>query len=128
MTIPLLDRLMSKVVEDGECWIFTGALAVGYGHIFVREGRWEPAHRVSYELLVGTIPEGLQIDHKCKRKACVRPAHLEPVTRLENMRRAFEHITHCPQGHEYTPENLIKDCKKCHAAQEHQRRVRKRAS
>jgi len=70
------------------------------------------AHRFSYQLLVGNIPEGLEIDHLCRNKICVNPAHLEAVTHLTNMRRGDHNRgrhhaakTHCPKGHEYTPEN-----------------------
>lgn len=93
-------RLLSKINQSGPiptynkqlgpCWIWTGNVhpTTGYGH-FVRKGVRTPlAHRASYELLVGPIPTGLQIDHLCMVKACVNPAHLEPVTPAENTRRA----------------------------------------
>lgn len=52
-------------------------------------GRWCPdtAHRVSYELFVGPIPEGYDVDHLCGQPLCVRPSHLEAVTPSENRRR-----------------------------------------
>lgn len=69
------------------CWLWTGSTANGYGQARVG-GKTVRAHRASYELLVGPIPEGLTLDHLCHVKNCVRPEHLEPVTAAENTRRA----------------------------------------
>lgn len=69
------------------CWIFHTLDDKGYGKAHI-EGRTCKAHRHYYEMHVGRIPEGLQIDHLCGIRACVNPAHLEPVTQEENMRRA----------------------------------------
>jgi hypothetical protein len=71
------------------------------------------AHRVVYEALVGPVPEGLELDHLCKESRCVNPAHLEPVTHAENVRRGRgwggqnARKTHCPSGHPYEGDNLI---------------------
>jgi hypothetical protein len=67
---------------------------------------------MAYEWLVGPIPDGFQIDHLCRVRNCVAPDHLEAVTQQENLRRgeagANNKIkTHCPHGHEYTPENTL---------------------
>lgn len=75
--------------ELGPCWIWTGSTALpgGYGAFMLGTGKPRRAHRVSYEWLVGPIPDGLHLDHLCVTTPCVNPAHLEPVTNAENVRR-----------------------------------------
>jgi hypothetical protein len=88
------ERFWAKVDRAGPegCWLWLGQRnAWGYGH-FRRTpmpGTYVTvkAHRFAYTLLVGPIPPGLTLDHLCGRPACVRPAHLEPVTNAENLRR-----------------------------------------
>lgn len=84
-------RFWSRVKKTRTCWLWVGARASrGYG-LFVYDGRRGYAHRFSYELHVGAIPVGLTVDHvypRCTSKLCVRPNHLELVTRQENSRRA----------------------------------------
>lgn len=83
------ERLFAKRVRNPEtgCWDWIGGIGShGYGALW--DGRqMTVAHRVMYELVVGPIPDGLDIDHLCRNRACVNPAHMEPVTRGENLRR-----------------------------------------
>lgn len=85
------DRFFAKVEKTNDCWLWRAATTVGYG-VFKRATKvLVYAHRWSYEHHVGPIPEGLHIDHLCRVRACVNPAHLEPVTLAENNRRAGRH-------------------------------------
>lgn len=70
----------AEVGEDSECWPWVGSRdPYGYGRLKIN-GKFRGAHRLAYELSVGSIPEGLEIDHLCRNRCCVNPAHLEPVT------------------------------------------------
>ena len=112
-TRPMVERFCEKVlkpVDPGDCWLWVGGLdTLGYGQIKDPTGKHQRAHRVSYVLHVGPIPEGLVLDHLCRNSRCVNPTHLEPVTQVENMRRAglYAMGTHCRNGHLRTPRNTI---------------------
>lgn len=88
MTNDQFDRFIAKVdYTSGACWVWTAAQCPnGYGRFGASGGTHLP-HRLSYEHFVGQIPDGLQIDHLCRNRACVNPTHMEPVTAKENTRR-----------------------------------------
>ena len=73
----------SKVDKSGGCWEWTGYRHDGYGQ-FHLDGKLTGAHRISYAWLVGTIPEGKRIDHRCLNRSCVRPEHLRLATAKQN--------------------------------------------
>lgn len=134
-----LSRLLAKVNKTDSCWIWMASQnGHGYGQFRYR-GMTRSAHRAAYELLVGPIPDGLDLDHICRVRNCVNPDHLEPVTHAENVRRGnsgskWAAKTHCPHGHAYTPENTVhypsgsRACRTCQrgrtAIQNRKRRAR----
>lgn len=140
----VLDRLLSKIEinQQSDCWLWTGCTGSGgYAVIQInRKTRYgirgtRYAHRVAYEMLVGSIPRGHQLDHLCRIRRCVNPDHLEPVTPKENTRRGINANslkTICPQGHSYSVENtyIARDgsriCRACHKEHERVYRATKR--
>lgn len=79
------ERFWSKVDKTNKCWLWTGAcLPTGYG-AFRHEGKTVYPHRLSYAWTNGEIPEGLQVDHRCHDRSCVRPEHLRLVTNAQNL-------------------------------------------
>ena len=108
--IPLAERFWRKVTPDGDCLLWTGATdkSSGYGRIRI-DGETRYAHRTAYELAFGAIPEGMHIDHLCRVRHCVSPAHLEPVTPAENNHRGETNAgkTHCSEGHPLEGDNLL---------------------
>lgn len=132
--IPMPARFWLNVRKDDDCWEWLGSHDRNGYAIFGRT----VAHRVAYALTSGPVPDGLELDHLCSNRGCVNPAHLEPVTRRENVHRSrsFAAInarkTHCPKGHPYSGDNLYvsrsgdRHCVTCRAEQvrQHDQRVR----
>jgi hypothetical protein len=97
-------RALINFREDG-CWEWESYRSpLGYGRCQWNGRPGAIAHRVLFEALNGPLSPGLEVDHLCKNKACIRPDHLEAVTRDEHARRhPLATRTLCAQGHEYTP-------------------------
>lgn len=125
------ERILPQIdVQSPGCWIWTGGRRNGYGRT-TWNGRREYVHRAMWQMLVGPIADGLQIDHLCRVPLCCNPDHLEPVPPRVNVRRSSAgavlrqrnaSITHCPRGHEYSPENTLRirgsrRCRECNRAQ-----------
>lgn len=104
--------------DPSGCWLWEGnRTPTGYGLFGYWRGGDKPygtlrVHKQMYRWFVGEVPEGLELDHLCRSRNCVNPAHLEAVTHLENVRRGqIGHIhrskTHCPKGHPYDEVNTL---------------------
>ena len=133
----------SVEIDDNGCWIWQGRIdPSGYGQMSTRHSptRTPLAHRISYEVFVGLIPPGLQIDHLCRVTACVNPDHLEPVTPRENVRRSKNHMSavlkakqECKHGHPFTEANTIRfgpgyrRCRECSKRTSREYKDRRRA-
>jgi len=141
------ERFWSKVAKldnPNGCWLWTAATngEAGYGVFNVmghRPGRHILAHRYSYETLIGPIPIGLELDHLCRIRRCVNPAHLEPVTRQTNLLRGIGVVperaaqTHCVRKHPLDLFNTYhwrghRRCKQCNNMKAREYRARLRST
>lgn len=150
VAIPIADRISSNTIVDQRgCWVWQRTInSEGYAAIGISPGGGAAqvtrlGHRVSYETFRGPIPDGLVLDHLCRNRACVNPAHLEPVTVRENIMRSpiapaalNAAKTHCPHGHPYDEDNTYRlpskpshrYCRACMRASSRARSRRKRAA
>lgn len=97
----LPDRIAARVVVASDCWVWTGCISPdGYGRFFgFREYGTTLPHRAVWQVANGPVVPGLELDHLCNNRACVRPDHLEPVSHQENVRRAWARRGTCRNGH-----------------------------
>lgn len=135
---PPEERFWKHVNKTETCWLWTGATNGRYGKFAARTSRADPltvfAHRFSYELAHGPIPDGLVVNHRCEVRLCVNPAHLEAVTVSENLRYGTNPIailarkTHCKHGHllDRVRANGTRRCSTCGREKMRRRRERVR--
>lgn len=132
-------RPVGYVLDGDGCWLWVGStMKSGYGvSSLPPSSKQGLAHRQVYEMMVGPIPIGLQLDHLCRNRGCVNPSHLEPVTIRTNVLRGIGPTAvnaakeRCRGGHSLRdPANVLtyrnkRYCRQCHAANEKNRRRRR---
>lgn len=97
-----LEKFFDHVTFTADCWLWSGMKRKGYGRFaFPKRTTYVSAHRWLFEIVVGRVPDGFELDHLCRTPACVNPDHLEAVTHSENLRRALPYRTSHPGA---TPE------------------------
>lgn len=130
-------RWWQKVMPTDGCWHWVGAKsAEGYGKMCLWQGGIQKAykaHRIGYEYLVGLVPEGMELDHICRNRLCVNPAHLEVVPHRVNTLRGESFSarnavkTHCPRGHVLLPRSgNSRACRECSAERMRRHRAKQK--
>lgn len=124
---PPIERFCQGIIIDPltDCWIWVKHTSEGYGELRV-DGRLVRAHRFAYEYFRDPVPEGFELDHTCRNRACANPWHQEPVRHDENLKRSPIQISainarkmYCKRGHKFTAENTYRtkdgnrECRTC---------------
>lgn len=135
-------RFWKRVPDRGRggCWDWRGVVneKSGYGYLTIGNRQWS-AHRTAWTLTNGAIPNSLTVDHLCRNRKCVNPAHMAIVSPKENTLRGYgptavnARKTHCIHGHELTPDNIRNSscgwrvCRKCHRVRRLATKLKRRA-
>lgn len=121
------ERFEAKLIPEPNsgCWLWFGALCnssgAGYG-AFAFNGRRETAQRASWMIFCGPIPDGFEIDHRCRNTYCVNPDHLRPMTQADNLAGRQLHQEFCRKGHPLSGKNILNEgngirrCRRCREA------------
>lgn len=136
--VPLKERLFSRIEKADGCWTWLGPHdKYGYGAIGAggRGGRVLKVHALVYTMLVGEIPRGKEIHHKCENKGCCNPDHLVTLTRSEHISitprryvgRTGRKASHCIHGHPFDEANTYiwkgtRTCRACNLRHTYNRR------
>lgn len=132
-----MGRMRIEIDPETGCWIWCGQLNnQGYGRVSI-DGKRHLAHRLMYRFLVGPLLAGMELDHLCRRPACVNPEHLEVVDGRENVRRGTSPVAvnmareTCKHGHPFDLTNTYvvvktgqRQCRKCKARRERERKAK----
>src|SRR4029077_7308465 len=117
------ENLWSQIIK-ADCWMWTGRVSptTGYG-LWSWRSKTKNTHVFVYELLMGRVPDGKELHHRCRNRRCCNPDHLEALTRSEHRKlephtNGYEKKTHCPAGHPYNDENTAwysnrRHCRTC---------------
>ncbi len=127
------------VAGPNGCLVWPGGLASGYGNVGY-QGKYGGVHRILYEARFGPVPEGFELDHLCRNRACSNLDHLEVVTRRENVLRGIRPAafcakqTHCKRGHPFDEANTYfyksdgrRGCRICKRASNRLYKIRKKS-
>jgi hypothetical protein len=128
----LPERYRKRIEVDSVsgCWLWRGWRGGKKHYAYLGFcGHQVVAHRFLFELLVGPVPDGLDLHHECEVPHCVNPDHLKILTKLQHKDRHRRIATHCKRGHELTPENTYshgdnRACRLCRAERDRQSRLK----
>ena len=128
-----MKQFLDKIIYKNNCWLWTGATNKGGYALIYRDNKTQLAHRAIYKLIFGDIPDGMQLDHLCRNRNCIKPAHLEVVTPKENTMRGIglasinSKKTECLRGHSlagcYISKNGKRHCRYCNQIRKKQYRL-----